>query len=206
MNANEIAIVAKNAGFREVGLQVAVAIALAESRGDPNAAPTNKDGSKDRGLWQINNRYHKEVSDACAFNPDCAAKAVYRISSGGVNWSQWATFTNHAYLAYMSVARAAVNSIKTSATITPGSSGGNTGGWDWGNIWHDRWPWENPNAHPERPGAKVADTTESVAHGVDVLTKQATWVRVGLVTGGGILIILALMMILRSEAMPKLGA
>ena len=77
----------------------AVAICIAESGGRPSATNTNSDShhSVDRGLWQINNYWHKEVTDSCAFNSACNGKAAYRISHSGSNWSAWSTFKSGAY-------------------------------------------------------------------------------------------------------------
>lgn len=74
---------------------IAIAIAHAESRGVTNAfnpESNNRDGGNDRGLWQINDKFHPEVTDAQAFDPYAAARAAHRISQGGRDWSQWATF------------------------------------------------------------------------------------------------------------------
>src|SRR5215469_18063594 len=55
----------------------ATAVALAESGGNPAALGQNPDGSRDRGLWQVNDRAHPDVADACAFDPSCNAQAAY---------------------------------------------------------------------------------------------------------------------------------
>jgi len=47
--------------------------------------------STDRGIWQINDHWHKEVSDAQAFDPTQATIAAYRISAGFTDFHQWAT-------------------------------------------------------------------------------------------------------------------
>lgn len=92
----------RSVGFTEAQIPMAVAIALAESGGDPLA--TNQAGntppSTDRGLWQINSYWHNEVSDHCAFDPVCCAREALRIS-GGANWSQWSTFGNGAYKQFL---------------------------------------------------------------------------------------------------------
>jgi hypothetical protein len=89
---------------------VAVAIALAESGGRTDAVRNNAGPppSRDRGLWQINSRFHPEVSDAQAFDASASTDAAHRISGGGTNWSQWTTFRNNAHLAFLPTARAAV--------------------------------------------------------------------------------------------------
>ena len=82
--------------------QTAVAVALAESGGDTQALGRNADGSRDRGLWQINDHAHAEVSDACAFDPACNAQAAYAISNGWTDFHPWTTFQTGAYQQFMS--------------------------------------------------------------------------------------------------------
>src|SRR5690242_6778975 len=66
--------VADNAGFNGGNLITAVAVGLAESGCNPSAqnhnGPTRgcPNGSTDRGLWQINDCYHPNVTNACAYN------------------------------------------------------------------------------------------------------------------------------------------
>lgn len=106
MNAQQVSAVASAAGFSGNALDVAVAIAHAESGFNPSAKGYNKDAagnvtSVDRGLWQINSHYHSEVSDACAFDPSCCAKAAYTISNGGTDWTPWSTYNSGAYKQYL---------------------------------------------------------------------------------------------------------
>ena len=90
---------------RDVGFKspkVAAAIAMAESSGDPLAVGINrKPRSRDRGLFQINSRWHPEVSDRCAFDVRCNAEEAYRISDGGRDWGAWSTWHNGAYKQYL---------------------------------------------------------------------------------------------------------
>lgn len=91
---------ARQMGFRKP--KVAAAIAMAESSGDPLAVGKNrKPKSKDRGLFQINDRWHPEVSDRCAFDARCNAREAFRISEGGRDWRQWSTWHNGAYKQYL---------------------------------------------------------------------------------------------------------
>jgi hypothetical protein len=122
-SAVQIAQLAKNAGFNGQGWTISVAVALAESLGWTRARLINTDCSVDRGLWQINSRWHGEVSDAQAFDPAGAARAAYAISAAGTNWTPWVTFTNGAYQAHMAEAQAAVNQV--------GGGGGGGGGGSW---------------------------------------------------------------------------
>jgi hypothetical protein len=88
---------AQSAGFTGTGLQTIVAIATCESGLDPNSTNTvgnTPAGSTDRGILQFNSYWHKDVPDACAFNPQCAFQQAYRISQGGTNFNQWVTYKN----------------------------------------------------------------------------------------------------------------
>lgn len=115
----EIAQVAYDAGFRGDGLRTAVAVALAESAGDPKAHnDTYPDNSY--GLWQINmlgamgperrEQFGLE-SNRELFQPDENAKAAVEISSGGKNWSPWTTYTSGAYRQYLDDAQRAVAKV-----------------------------------------------------------------------------------------------
>lgn len=118
LQPNDIATYAKKAGFTGEGLVIATAIALAESGGNTEAqgqnGPTDgcPNGSLDRGLFQINNCYHPDVSDLCAYNPQCNADKAYAISNNGVNFHPWSTFLNGAYLQHMETAKQAVDSLQ----------------------------------------------------------------------------------------------
>lgn len=54
-------------------------IARCESGLRENATNMNKDGSRDRGLLQINDRYQAWVTDECAYDGFCAVDAAYKI-------------------------------------------------------------------------------------------------------------------------------
>lgn len=99
---------ARNAGFAGVDLITAVAVALAESGGNPSAIGDRDipvSGAASIGLWQINTYYHPE------FGPDfnvlmdparnaAAAFSVYRAA--GNSFSPWTTFKNGAYASFVS--------------------------------------------------------------------------------------------------------
>ncbi|MET9855274.1 hypothetical protein ABZY57_20310 [Streptomyces sp. NPDC006450] len=102
-----------NAGFRGEGLVTSVAVALAESSCNPQAynVTNNTPPSTDRGLWQINDYWHAEVSDACAYDAQCNANETFRISSGGTDWSPWSTYNQSHHQRHMDTARAAVDRL-----------------------------------------------------------------------------------------------
>jgi hypothetical protein len=121
----QIARAASANGFTGDGLVVSVAVALAESSGWTRAVLVDSDCSRDRGLWQINSFWHSEVSDTQAFDPDGAAQAAYRISSGGADWTPWTTYDTGAYQGHMADAQQAVSQLNGGGS---GGSGGSTGG------------------------------------------------------------------------------
>ena len=101
----ELRQLAKGIGFARPKL--AAAIAMAESSGYVMAKNVNrKPRSTDRGLFQINSLWHPEVSRACAFDPTCNAREALRISEGGRNWRQWATWHNESYTQFRREPRA----------------------------------------------------------------------------------------------------
>lgn len=51
-----------------------------------------KSATLDRGLWMINDYWHAEVSDECAFDVECSTKEAIRILKQS-GWSQWSCVT-----------------------------------------------------------------------------------------------------------------
>ena len=103
-SGSKVASYWKSAGGSSSTCQTAVAVANPESNFDCSATYTNTGGSIDRGLWQINDYWHPEISDSCAFDCQCNANGAYSISSGGKDWTPWATYNSGAYEKYMSAA------------------------------------------------------------------------------------------------------
>jgi hypothetical protein len=60
-----------------VDWRLALAVAKCESNLDPKALNINPDGSRDRGLFQINSKYHYTISDEQAFDPEFSIKFFY---------------------------------------------------------------------------------------------------------------------------------
>ena len=91
------------AGFPAAAIPIMVAISYAESGFNTlaNLVTTKEDSV---GIFQINLRAHPEVSRACAQDPFCAAKAAYRISSNGTNFTPWTVYTSGAYRQYLPLA------------------------------------------------------------------------------------------------------
>jgi len=84
----EIASLAAIAGFPGAELHTAVAVAYAESLGDPEAVNRNRNGSKDSGLWQINSVHG--YSDLK--KPHVNAQAAFKVWSDS-GWAAWYAHT-----------------------------------------------------------------------------------------------------------------
>ncbi len=120
LTREQIADYARRAGFPEAAINTMVAIALAESRGNPeahcfNCVPGVQEDS--RGLWQINVRAHPEYASQNLSDPLTNAKAALDISRGGTKFTPWTTFTSGAYKKYLA-GEAAVVGAATSAINT----------------------------------------------------------------------------------------
>jgi hypothetical protein len=140
----QIAQYAQQAGFSGLGLVNAVAVALAESGGDPGAHCLNCAGVPEdsQGLWQINLNAHPQYQGINMYDPLTNAKAAFAVSSGGSNFNPWSTFTNGAYKKYLGVASnvlgliggaaggavGGASSAVSSATGAVSSAGGAVGG------------------------------------------------------------------------------
>ena len=114
LSAAEIAQVAHQAGFKGHDLQVAVAVALAESGG---RASVNAAGAEDsRGLWQINSVHFGGLNENRLDEPLYNAKAAHQVwqESKGFRsdpWDAWSTYQNGLHLQYMDAARRGVERI-----------------------------------------------------------------------------------------------
>jgi hypothetical protein len=112
MNLAQLRALAVSTGFPNPDL--AAAVAMAESRGNPSATaivtqeqatawntanPTEPAHGPERsfGLWQINTLAHPTYSESSLLDPTYNALAAYTISNGGTNWRPWSTYTSGAY-------------------------------------------------------------------------------------------------------------
>lgn len=91
------------AGGSSSAQNMAAAIAMAESGGNPNISHRNSDGSIDRGLWQINSIHGAQSTLDRLGN----AKAAVSISGNGRNWNPWTVFKSGAYKKFLSAAQRA---------------------------------------------------------------------------------------------------
>jgi len=124
MSIDDIIVLAENAGFEGNDLATAVAVALAESSGNPNAHGDIGIGQGSFGLWQINSYYHPEFGPdfTTLYDPQTNANAAYSVySAAGNSFSPWSTFKSGSYQSYMSSVLA---SIAVLVTQNPVASSG----------------------------------------------------------------------------------
>jgi len=110
-----LVIVASNAGFEGSDLITAVAVALAESGGNPKAynpevAAGTPAGRGSFGLWQIYRKAHPEFDGWDLFDPQQNATAAFQVfTAAGDSFSPWSTFKSGAYQAHLAAAQDRVN-------------------------------------------------------------------------------------------------
>lgn len=98
---------AKAAGFSGADAVIAVAVALAESGGDPEAYGDRNipvEGAASLGLWQINTYYHPEFGPdfSVLMNPQRNAEAAFSVyRAAGNSFTPWTTFKNGAYASFV---------------------------------------------------------------------------------------------------------
>jgi len=83
--------------------RTAKAICLAESGGNPLAYnPSNRNGSNDKGLMQINSIHVKSglIGDDERFNPQKNLDAAYAIYKGS-GFKAWSAYNNKSYVRYL---------------------------------------------------------------------------------------------------------
>jgi hypothetical protein len=202
----------------------AVAIAWHESRGntaalnDKNNSPA---GSRDRGIWQINDYWNPQVTDACAFDPDCATAAAAALYQKA-GWTPWATFARGAYLPFLESAEAAVAQASAAGAS---SAGGSAAGYPTGDDTPvppgtpvggpEDWILDKLGDIPVIGG--IVDGARSVASfGTDALrfivkalrivTSADFWKRAAMVAGGAVLVGIVLAIIYRRELGAVAGA
>jgi hypothetical protein len=96
----QLRTLASEVGFTGDAVNVAAAVAMAESGGDPDAFGDVGLGFS-RGLFQVNQRFHPEFDTVRLFDPVYNAQAALLISKHGADWTPWSTFKNGAYRKYM---------------------------------------------------------------------------------------------------------
>lgn len=116
----QLALVAAGAGWSGSDLITAVAVALAESGGDPQAF--NPEGSV--GLWQIYRPAHPEFANDNLMDPATNASDAFQIyRDAGASFIPWSAYKNGRAAHYLVTAQNAVQQLSAAAqavVIAPG--------------------------------------------------------------------------------------
>ena len=113
LSAAQIAVYAANAGWNGDDLATAIAIALAESAGNPQAigdASLEPTKGPSYGLWQIDigSKANPQYANDNLFDPQTNAYDAYEIyQTHGNSFSAWSTFSGGQYQAFLSAAQSA---------------------------------------------------------------------------------------------------
>lgn len=164
----QIAALAASQGLTGRALVVSVAVALTESGGRTDALGPSTKWGRAVGVWQIMPLAGRP-STSQLMDANVNAQQMYKISSGGKNWGPWEAYTNGSYLRFWSRAQKAAN---------------------------------NPSAVPPTSGSGVEqaslnplDWAEGAGNFFKLMTDPNTWLRVGMVLGGGIILAIGLFML-----------
>lgn len=185
LSMTEVGNYAAGAGFNGKGLSTAIAVAYAESGGNPNA--TGPVGEK--GLWQVYPRMHQDWDKGGnLYDPAYNARAAFAISGGGKNWRPWTTYNIGSYLLYLPQAEIAAQRVKPIKGIGAAAAQAGT--------------------HLPDTSAVAGNIASGVGSVLDIgkaisfLSNPQHWIRIAEVIAGGILVILALGTILRPVVEP----
>lgn len=102
LDAKAVAQIAYAAGWRGGDLNIAVAIAKAESGWSATAKNENSDGSTDFGLFQINSVHQSILAGGNWADPNDNARMAHQVwEQAGGSWSPWVTYWRGTYKQYM---------------------------------------------------------------------------------------------------------
>jgi hypothetical protein len=103
LTPQQIAGYALAAGFPQSEIPTAVAVALAESGGNPGAVNrANSNGSVDYGLFQINTVHGALLTQGDKFDPAANARMAFTVySRAGNKWTPWSVYKSGRYRAFM---------------------------------------------------------------------------------------------------------
>ena len=99
LSAAQIATAMRKAGWPESAIPIGVAIAFAESGGNPKAVNhANRNGSSDYGLFQINTVHGSLLKQGDWRDPVDNAKMALKVyRDAGNKWTPWSTYNHGSY-------------------------------------------------------------------------------------------------------------
>jgi len=186
LSASQIAQHAATVGFAGRDLTISIAVAMAESGGNPNAHHvTSREDS--RGLWQINVRAHPEFTSANLYDPATNAQAARTVLTKQ-GWGAWTTYKLGIYMLYMGQAEVAAQRVEPKGGILarPAQAGTHL---------------------PDFSGApSVVDSAQALASGFNKVnrwvTTPANCLRVVYVIVGSSMVVVSIAMLARPAVAP----
>jgi hypothetical protein len=175
----QIAGLAKEAGLSGENLVTAVAVALAESAGGTDVLGPRTRYGRAVGLWQIMPLPGRPSPEALK-DPHVNAQQMAKISNGGTDWTPWEAYTNGSYKIFLPRARKAANNADPSGV---GSSAATSG----------------------VVQAGFGGFPGEIVSFFEFITDPVTWMRAGMLIGGGLLLVFALAQISNSSGAGKLA-
>lgn len=163
-----------------------VAIALAESGGDTNAiGGPNTNGTKDYGLWQINDVHKQEFAAYWSRWQDptsnlAMAAALYQNRGG--KFTDWSSYNYGRYAPFLPAAQRAWNGEEDTSAADPTAA-----------------------AQNESSGNPL-DPINAVGDFLTLLTKSTTWVRVGMGAAGLVLVLIVVAGVMKTRLPGPVGA
>jgi len=201
LNSNQLYWLARYAGLVDSRARIAAAIALAESGGNSDAHNGNAaTGDDSYGLWQINmigamgpaRRVEFGIaSNDALLNPATNARAMARMSGGGLNFTPWTTYTRGTYLQYlgsintsgdMKTALKSILAAQTGLVATPSGLA---------------IPGIPAGQNPLGGLSGVTNLVTKTGKALTWLSTPANWWRIAGITAGAILIIISLVNLLQ---------
>lgn len=161
----QIANVAKASGWTSTSeIAIAVAVALAESGGRPEATHVNSNGSTDYGLWQVNSIHGFDPNRL--LTPTGNGSAAHQVySEAGNKWTPWSTYKSGAYLAFLARGRAVAGSASAGGSVN-----------------------DPPIDRPIPGVSSLSDLYSSITSLANWVSNANNWRRVGLFILGAILL------------------
>lgn len=118
----QIRAIAATAGFNNEGradLDIAVAVAQAESGGRADVIGRLSAGSLDYGVWQINSVHRELLAKYQWSDPVQNAKMAWILfEAAGYEWTPWAAYNNGSYLKFMPPPTGTVISVAPGDTLS----------------------------------------------------------------------------------------
>lgn len=191
LSSGAVVALMHQAGFPPSEWEVGAAIAYAESRYDPvlRAGP-NDNGSFDHGLWQINSVHSALLATRDWRDPLDNTRMAYQLWNRNRSWSDWITYTRRGYSPWLSLARQGVAAHRMAHQGLGEDPSGEVSRADQTLSGQIKSGQQRDTSLT--PGESVSQSVDQIASAVEALQRAETWIRVGMVAGGVILVLIGI--------------